>query len=135
MVLLRFDGVARRKVDRKRLKELENLSGVLKINFLKTPRFEHYRKLLFLSLFLIKLLWDFAKTHLQLDHCDNNNDTQEFSIYDFSKKRKKKNHLSFLKYSPKSFKTNPSSVLQYSKLNAREAGWTVYPSPSSPLFP
>lgn len=29
---------------------------------------------------------------------------------------------------------DPSSVFQYSKLNAREAGWTVYPSPSALCF-
>lgn len=110
------------KVDRKRLKHLK--MPVLKINF-SIPRL-----LNFFSLFLI-LFWDFvknAKIHLQLDYYKNNNIQESPTIF----KKKKSSFISQI--FSQILQNDPSFVFQYSKLNVREAGWTVYPSPSSLCF-
>lgn len=110
---------------------MKNLSGVLKINFLKTPRFEHYRKLLFLSLFLIKLLWDFAKTHLQLDHCDNNNTIRKnFLSTIFRRKEKKKIIFHFSNILP-----NPSKRIPPPSSNIRNSTPGKLAGPCIPLHP
>lgn len=89
------------------------------------------------SFFFSTLFWNFHENALRivkmrLDYCNNNYNA---GIHLRFLKKEKKNHLSFFKYSPKSFKTSsppPSSNIRNS--TAREAGWTVYPSPSALCF-